>query len=389
MQFRRLAAAAALSGALLAPAAATAQSLFSTRGLGLPIHPTDARARGLGGVGLGMQGAELGWMNPADVVGLAAPGLALSYQHDDFSASFDGREHDGGTARFPLVLGAFPIGRRAAVLIGAAGFLDQNWAVERTDTLVVDGDSISVLDRFTSEGGVTQLRIGGGYRVLDQLVLGAAFDYYLGSVQRSGGRIFPGESQPGCCRSEWRYSGTGGSVGLEWRPSGALTVATAATFGGTLEADSDDAGATDTAYDIPTRLGVGASGRVSNNLLVALSGEWSGWGTMDETLAEEGGARDVISLHGGLEWDGATLFGRTLPIRLGGRRAELPFGWGTPEAPSGWADETAITSGLGVILGNGAVRADIAGERGSRGGSEAGIEESFWRTTLSVTVLGR
>src|SRR5690606_15765444 len=51
----------ALSAALLAllalPAAAGAQSLFSTRGLGVPVEPVDARARALGGIGVGM----LGW----------------------------------------------------------------------------------------------------------------------------------------------------------------------------------------------------------------------------------------------------------------------------------------------------------------------------------------
>lgn len=387
--FARIAAGLLLTAALAAPQAAAAQSLFANRGLGLVVQPTDARARGMGGVGLGIEGAELTWANPADVVGIPAPGFKLTYQHDAFSSTFGSRESDGATARFPLVLGAFPIGGRAALIVGAAGFLDQNWAVEQADTLVLGGDSIRVVDRFTSDGGVTQLRVGGGYRLLDRLAVGAALEYYLGGVRRGGGRFFPGVADPGCCQAEWTYSGLGATVGAEWRPSGALTVAASTSFGGSLDAEGADSLTADASYQIPIRIAAGASGRVSDNLLLALSGEWGGWSTLDDTLDDTGGARDVVSLHGGLEWDGAQIFGRPLPVRLGGRRTGLPFAWGTPDAPTGWADETAVTGGFGMVLGSGALRADLAAERGWRGGSDAGLEESFWRTTFSITVLGR
>lgn len=390
MSSARIAGGLLLTLAVAAPPPAPAQSLFASRGLGFVVQPTDARARGMGGVALGVEGADLTWLNPADVVGIPAPGLKLAYQHDAFSGTYGSREADGATARFPLVLGAFPVGGgRGAVMIGAAGFLDQNWAVEQRDTLVLSGDSVAVVDRFTSEGGVSQLRVGGGYQVLDQLAVGASVEYYVGGVQRSGGRFFPGTVTPGCCTAEWRYSGMGGTVGLEWRPSGALTVATSASFGGALNAESQDTVSDDRSYQIPTRVALGASGRVSDNLLVAISGEWGGWSALNEATEAVGGARDVVSLHGGVEWDGGQLWGRPLPVRLGARRTGLPFSWGTPREPSGWADETALTGGIGMLLAGGALRADLSTDRGWRGGADAGLEESFWRTTFSITVLGR
>jgi hypothetical protein len=388
MPFGRIASTLLVAAALASPLTARAQSLFASRGLGLPAQPADSRVRGMGGVALGLEGADLAWANPADVLGVLAPGFRVAYQYDDFTATHDGRDQEGGTARFPLVLGAFPVGSRTVLMLGAASFLDQNWAIERQDTLIIGGDSVGVLDRFTSEGGVTQLRVGAAYRVLSRLAVGAGFDYYVGSVKRTGGRLFPGEANPGCCLAEWTYGGAGGSVGAEWR-AGAVTVAGAASFGGTLEAETQDSAATSARYDIPLRFSAGASGRVANDLLLALSGEWSGWSSLNEALAEEGGARDVVSLHGGAEWDGARLFNRPLPVRIGARRTGLPFAWGTPDEPTGWADETALTSGLGLVLAGGAVRADLSAERGRRGGSEAGLEESFWRTTFSVTILGR
>ena len=67
---RILGAAAALS--VLSAGAAPAQSLLSARGLGLPLEPVDARARGLGGLPLGLPDAQMSMVNPAASVMLAA-----------------------------------------------------------------------------------------------------------------------------------------------------------------------------------------------------------------------------------------------------------------------------------------------------------------------------
>lgn len=364
-----------------------AQSLLANRGLGWVVQPTDARARGLGGVSLGLLGGELGWTNPADAVGMPAPGLKVGFEYDAFSAEYGERSSDGGTARFPLILGGFPIGSRGVVTVGAAGYLDQNWAIEREDTLLIDTDTVPVLDRFTSEGGVTQLRLGAGYAVLSSLSLGVGVDLYLGGTEREAGRLFPREARPRCCREAWTYSGTGGVVGLEWSPGEALAVAGSVSFGGTLEAESRDTVGNGASFSIPTRGAVGASGRVATDLLVALSGEWTGWGTLAESLQDTGGARDAWSLHGGAEWEGAQLADRPLPVRLGVRYAALPFGWAGPGEPEDWVDERALTGGLGLLLANGAVRGDVALDRGRRSGDDFG--ESFWRMSFSVTVLGR
>ena len=70
----------------------------------------------------------------------------------------------------------------------------------------------------------------------------------------------------------------------------------------------------------------------------------------------------------------------------------------TPEsqqvfAPGTFASAVALVtgggSGIGLVLGGGATLTDVALERGWRGGDGAGLEESFWRVILSVTVLGR
>lgn len=387
----RIRARAALAAALLAVGASPAagQSLLSTRGLGLVVEPTDARARGLGGVQLGLAGSDFSWANPADLIGLPAPGMRFVSQFDDFTADFGPTSLDGATARFPLLQVATPVGSRWALSGGFGGFLDQNFAVQRDTTLLIGSDSVGVRDRLSSEGGVARLRFGAAYRILEGLSVGAGVDVYTGSVQRGFGRQFAGQGTPTCCTTEWRYSGMGALAGLSWTPTEATRVSLAGSFGGTLDAETSDSLSAARSFDLPATVQAGGSARVSENLLAALTADWAGWSSLDGALAEAGGARDAWSVQGGLEWDGIRLRTRPVPVRIGARQAALPFSWGQPSAGADWADERALTGGLGLVLAGGATLADVSLERGSRGGDAAGFDESFWRVTLSVTVLGR
>jgi hypothetical protein len=86
-----------------------------------------------------------------------------------------------------------------------------------------------------------------------------------------------------------------------------------------------------------------------------------------------------------VEWDPPARGDRGYPLRLGARFAQLPFRFDERD----FAAERAVTGGAGVRLGGGAALLDGAVERGWRGGDTAGIDEGFWRASLSLTLLGR
>jgi long-subunit fatty acid transport protein len=381
----------ALGAALLALNAspAAAQSLLANRGLGLVVEPTDGRGRGLGGVDLGLAQSDFSWINPADLIGLAAPGMRLAFQYDEFSTDFGSEVAEGSTARFPLIHLATPVGDKWALSVGFGGFLDQNFAIQSDTSVLIGVDTVAVRDRLSSEGGVARLRLGAAYRVVEGIAVGLGLDAYTGAVERAFGRQFSGEGEPGCCRTQWQYSGLGALGGLAWTPSEATTVSVAASWGGTLDAESDDTLSAPGSFDLPVTLNAGASARVAADLLAAVSAEWAGWSGLDEELVGVGGARDSWSVKGGLEYDGIQLRDRPLPIRLGARHSALPFSWSQPSVAREWTNESALTSGFGLILAGGATQADVALERGWRGGEDAGLNEAYWRVTFSVTVLGR
>jgi hypothetical protein len=388
----RFAVAAVAALALAAPAA-QAQSVLSARGLGYPIEPLDARSRGLGGLTTGLSDPHMSLINPAALVGIPAAGLSVTFQGDEVGSLSPDRDQTFTTARFPAIQAAFPIGDRLVASLGYASVLDQNWSVSRLDSITLGGQRRQVVDLFRSTGGAARLRLGAGYRVLPRVDVGAAVDVFTGAVRDSAVRSIQGlnASLQG---TDYTWSGVGFSAGARWRGN-ALSVSAAVSGGGELTAESDQAGVAGASYTLPLTLDAGASARVSQQLMAAASVRMARWSTLDDDLSGAtggtgagygAGARDALQLSGGLEYEGLRLLGRPLPVRLGGRYAELPFRW---SADAEFPDERAVTGGLGILFAGGAAALELGGERGWRGGDASVLDESFWRVSLSLSLLGR
>lgn len=383
----RLRTGAALLAAALSLAAgrADAQSVLSARGLGFPLEPVDARARALGGLTTGISEPHFSLINPAAVAGLPAAGLSVTFQGDGITSESADAAQDFTTSRFPAIQAVFPFGQRFVGSLGYAGVLDQNWSAAQLDSVDFAGERREVSDRFLSKGGTARFRVGGAYRVLDRLDVGAALDVYSGALRDSTIRAISGlDSAFSGTSYEWQ--GVGYSAGARWRGS-ALSVSAAVSGGADLTAEAQDSAGQSRSYGMPMTVDAGASARISQRALAAVSVRWAGWSATDEGLAgEEESARDVVQVSGGLEYDGLRFVGRPLPVRLGGRYAQLPFRW---QADGEFADERAVTGGLGLIFGGGAAALELSGERGQRGDSSVGLVEDFWRVSLSLSLLGR
>jgi hypothetical protein len=381
----RLGALAALAFAVQA-GGAQAQSVLSSRGLGYPIEPVDARARGLGGVALGLPEATFALVNPAGPVGLATAAISVTFQPDQFDATAGTQATSGTTARFPAIQAVFQPRPRVTLTAGYGAFLDQNYRASRTDSITLSTGRVPLEERFRSQGGIARFRGGIGYRVGQRLAVGLAVDAFTGAVRDTSQTLIVGLN-PATSATVVTYTGTGLSAGMRWAPVEAFSVAAAVSGGGKLNASPDDSTVAERDYSLPVTLDVGASARVTGHTLLAASARWAGWSAADDDITNRGGARDALNLSGGVEYDGFTLLGQTLPLRLGARMARLPFRWMGPETE--FPDERALTAGIGARLGRGAALLDAAVERGSRGGDGTGFEEPFWRGSISVTLFAR
>lgn len=367
-----------------------AQSVLASRGLGYPYTPADARAAGLGGTALGLPGVVGSLVNPAEIAWTRVPMLSVAWQSDGYDAEAGDQATDGTTTRFPLIQAVFPVGPRAAASVGFGSFLDQHWQASVSDTVEVGGVRRGVTDRFRSEGGIARLRLAAAYRPVDRVAVGVGADVFTGVVRDTVARLFADETGETGFGADRSHGGVGFSAGVRWNPLDPVIVSASVAGGGEIRAEIEQGGVESSrSYANPLRVDAGASARMGANTVLAASARWAGWSAADDELAGSGGARDVMGATVGVEYAGLTVLRQGIPLRVGARWAQLPFRWGSVATGNDFPDERAATAGLGFRLGGGAALGDVAGEVGRRGSASTGLEEDYWRVTVSLTLLAR
>lgn len=390
---------AVLSMMLALPAAAHAQSLFGTQGLGVPLPGVDARARALGVSGVGLLGLSTSMLNPAEAAGIFRRGFTASYQPWSGSVELNDEKDDISGTRFPMMQIFYPINRFTFTL-GYAGVYDQAWAIVAESSQDIGGQIVDINDVVRSTGGIGELRLGAATQLTERIALGVSAGLHTGHVQRSITRVFPDSSLnllPFETRTRWRYSGPTATAGLRWDPTERMRLGASVQWSGTLKAKPDSGHAITHEYDMPLRFAAGASGQIAPRLLLTASATHASFsttsfptpGTSSQTVAQ-----NTTDVGVGLEWSEIRAGDRVFPLRVGYRTAKLPFRGTGQES----ATETAFSGGIGFRLvqddfGPLAV-ADIGFERGSRTGWESsasptGLDENFWRFTVSMSLFGR
>jgi hypothetical protein len=387
--------------ALLAVSAASpvaAQSLFATRGLGLPVAPLDARARALGGIGVGLIGFDMSFTNPAEVAGLGRRGIVASLQPGSASPTIDGQTGDISASRFPLIRLAYPLGQRFVASLGYASALEQSWSITQSGTEIIGKDTVDTRDVIGATGGVARVGIGLALRLNDAFAVGLNGGLYTGNLDRRVTRTFSDSTiglQPFDTRLQWDYSGQWVAAGMRFDVPGVARVGASFSLSSDLEVNGLDEGARDDRADMPMMFSAGASGVLSSTLAAAAGAEWAGGASGRVLQADDAVSfrRDTWRVGGGLEYTGWRGTARTWPIRLGANWAQLPF-HDEGETP---ASEWAVGLGFGLnVTGDAAsplAILDMSVERGSRSGLEStavpgGLSESFWRWTFSLSLFG-
>lgn len=374
---------------------AAAQSLFSTSGLGVPVAPLDARARALGGIGVGLIGANASLVNPAEATSLFGRGVAAAMQPTARSMEFEGEVADAGGTRFPLIRAVYPFGARLVATAGYGSFLDQSWGVVSEGSMQIGGEPVRTVDVTESSGGIAQLQVGAAYRVTPTLSVGLAGGLYTGSLTRVVRRDFPDSAavQDFETRVGWSYRGPLAAAGLSWTPAPFMRLGASVTWAGQLEADGDDGSAQDRTFDLPLQAAGGVSALLSPRVMATVGARWAGWSVaaddFDDTDAAPDLARDVWEIGGGLEWRGGRLGDDSFPIRLGFNYGKLPFTM-DGETPTEWAGALGFGIHFNETQFGPLASADATLERGSRGSAEStGLTEDFWRVTVSLSLFGQ
>jgi hypothetical protein len=383
------------AGALLLAlwaAPVSAQSLFATRGLGVPVAPLDARAAALGGVGVGLLGFHTSMVSPAEIAGLTRRGVSAALQPVSTSVDVAGVEDGTSGTRFPLMSILYPVSPRLVLAAGYGAYLDQTWGVTTTSDVQIGDEVVTVTDVLRSRGGIAQLRVTAAWSLSPTFAVGAAAGLLTGNVDRSATRTFADSAQiirPFEESMRWRFSAPIASIGARWDVASGLRVGASALVGGDLSARSDDDGAAERDYGAPLELNAGVSARITPVLMATAGGAWSRMpSTSGGTTSSE-----TMRVGAGIEFQGVQSGQRTYPVRLGARWATLPYHLAAEEQPTEWGASFGLGFRLGDPMDPAAV-ADFGIERAARSGLAGGtiadgVEERLWRFSFSLSLFAR
>src|SRR5690606_5253613 len=166
---------------LAASGIARAQGTLAAVGLGYP--PGGLSTRVLGAAGAAAEVDPVSSLNPA--------ALAQSFTFEVYAQGHVERRRtevsDPSTTSiipsFPLAGMTLPVGSRWVLGVSLSSYLDRTWGTTTETPLTLDGVPVIARDRATSEGGMTDIRVGAAYRFSDRIALGI------------GGHVVTGENQ--------------------------------------------------------------------------------------------------------------------------------------------------------------------------------------------------
>ena len=368
-----LMAAATISGAW---AQGGTKSPYSQFGVGMLSDQSQSMSRGMNGVGYGLrQGNMVNTLNPASYSSIDSLtmifDMGLSGQMTNFKEGVVRR--NASIANFEYVTGSFRAWKNVGVTFGVLPYSNVGYDYMATTK---DATTGTLTHNYTGSGGLHQLFLGMGWRVLKPLSIGVNASYLWGSIDRS---VTPSSSAASNTLSK-RYTTTVSNYkldfGLQWQqPIGKtdqLTIGAVAGLGHNLKNEalmiisslnsqsSSTHADTTTIADgmaLPMSFGFGAAYNKGRKLTVAADFSLEKWGSIDipGTLTNggyqkvDGLLNDRMKVNVGADW---------IPNPMGTKYLEhvhyrIGAGYATPYYKINGQDgpkELSVSAGFGIPI---------------------------------------
>ena len=297
----------------------TAQdSQYGIRGLGTPERLESVRARTTGGAF-----ALFDAISPvadAALADLARLTAAVGGGTSTRRVTLGGEDASLRTTRMSNILVGGPIVQRVAMGGGFASYLSRSYRVTTRDTVMLRGEPEPYTDDVTSEGGVTDVRLGAAWRPVPLLSVGASFHVLTGSTQVTVVRTWDDSTSydPAAEVDQTRFDGLGVSGSLILTPIPSVRLAAYLRSDNRLQYKTRD---TTGAFDLPVTWGAGVRWQPGRYAALAAAVQASSWST-----AQGVNAHDTFSWSAGLE-----VGSPTRPFRFGAlARGEIEVGSDDP-----------------------------------------------------------
>ncbi len=355
---------------------ASAQGNLSTNGLG--YYPGQFSTRTYGAGGATAEVDPNSPLNPAALIDFRVSTLFFQIEPEYRTVTIPGGSDKTTTARYPLVIAAFPAGERWMFGLSASTFLDATWSTTANQKDVVGTDTLAGTIMNRVDGAINDVRFAVAFSPTDYLRLGLGAHVFSGSHRDSVLRTFPDTSVFATFGEQRTVSYTGDalSAGAEVIIPRQFILAASYRLGGTLRSASGD-----TALGharIPDHFGASVAyiGVLGTTIAARTAyDKWSSLGSLGTVPGVDGWDSSV-----GADVAGPRFGDKSIMLRAGYRWRTLPF-----PAAGNKVKEQSASFGLGTLFAGGRASADLAAIRAAR---DAGLTatEHAWILSVGLTV---
>lgn len=389
-------------------------SPYSQFGIGALSDQSQSMSRGMNGVGYGLrQGNNVNTLNPASYSGVDSLTMLFDMGvSGQFTHYEEGKlKRNASLASFEYVVGSFRAWKNVGVSFGLLPYSSVGYDYSTSSR---DQNLGQLTESFTGSGGLHEVFLGFGWRLLKSLSIGVNAGYLWGSIDRS---VLPdADATANSLRKNYSTSVSNYKldVGAQWvQPIGRfdrLTLGAVVGLGHNLKNDAEMtivstnqlSNSSDTtalkltdAFELPMSFGVGAAYQHAGKLTLAADFTLDKWGdvkfptfTGNEYKLQSGLLKDRMKISVGLDW-------LPNPSQMGGRFLEhvhyrLGAGYATPyyyingkEGPK----ELSVSAGFGIPIVNMHNNRSVLNISGQwvRSSATDFLTENYFRINIGVT----
>ena len=389
-------------------------SPYSQFGIGALSDQSQSMSRGMNGVGYGLrQGNIVNTLNPASYSGVDSLTMLFDMGvSGQFTHYEEGKlRRNASLASFEYVVGSFRAWKNVGVSFGLLPYSSVGYEYSTSSR---DQNLGQLTESFTGSGGLHEVFLGFGWRLLKPLSIGVNAGYLWGSIDRS---VLPdADATANSLRKNYSTSVSNYKldIGAQWvQPIGRfdrLTLGAVVGLGHNLKNDAEMtivstnqlSNSSDTtalkltdAFELPMSFGVGAAYQHAGKLTLAADFTLDKWGdvkfptfTGNEYKLQRGLLKDRMKMSVGLDW-------LPNPSQMGGRFLEhvhyrLGAGYATPyyyingkEGPK----ELSVSAGFGIPIVNMHNNRSVLNISGQwvRSSATDFLTENYFRINIGVT----